>query len=117
MKCIRCDKECLDFQGSPCSNMGPFPKGITEPTIPPLNDGIVCRSYGNYGSTKFDPDSGREFIQFALCDQCLMDKGDDIVFIKYDVQLTITDYKLFKVHSSEKVEEFKAKLIDRKLDC
>ena len=34
------------------------------------NDGIMCQSYGNYGSTVFDPMDG-SYLAFNLCDPCV----------------------------------------------
>jgi hypothetical protein len=33
--------------------------------------GIVCHSYGNYGSTVFDSVFGEEHLVFFICDGCL----------------------------------------------
>ena len=45
-------------------------------SVPPIYDGLIFRSTGNYGSTIFDPlprsrfvDS--EFLQIAICDECI----------------------------------------------
>jgi hypothetical protein len=35
-----------------------------------LYGGVICRTYGNYGSAEFDP-QGSEFYEFYLCDNCL----------------------------------------------
>lgn len=34
------------------------------------NDGIMCSSYGNYGSTVFDP-MDMSFLAFNICDGCV----------------------------------------------
>lgn len=35
-------------------------------------DGVICRTYGNFGSTTFDPSPGEDlqFIEFVICDDC-----------------------------------------------
>jgi hypothetical protein len=52
-------------------------------SIFPVYDGVLCRSYGNFGSTLYDPMHGGDFLQFAICDKCLDENGDDIQRIKY----------------------------------
>ena len=37
-------------------------------------DGTTCRTYGNYGSTVFDP-LDHSFLTFSVCDECLREKG------------------------------------------
>lgn len=38
------------------------------------NDGVVCTTHGNYGSTVFDDLTG-EYLAFNICDSCLTDKA------------------------------------------
>ncbi len=35
------------------------------------DDGVVCTTHGNYGSTVFDPGDG-SYLEFNMCDQCLL---------------------------------------------
>lgn len=41
-------------------------------------DGLHFRSYGNYGSTIFDPVVGGNFLDIAICDVCIMKNLDDV---------------------------------------
>ena len=40
------------------------------------NDGIVCESQGNYGSTKFDGYFDGDVLYFNICDPCLVEAGE-----------------------------------------
>lgn len=66
MLCIICEKEIkTEFDLDP-NNLN---------TIQPAYDALVCRSYGNFGSTLFDPQDN-EFLQFILCDECAAKKAN-----------------------------------------
>lgn len=59
LRCIRCGK------------------GFTTDSPPdwkddgPPNDGLLFISYGNYGSTVYDPQgNGQEYLLVILCDEC-----------------------------------------------
>lgn len=41
-----------------------------------LYDGVIFKTVGNYGSTQFDPVCEPEYLEMAMCDKCLMEKGD-----------------------------------------
>lgn len=60
--CIHCGKE-LDGYG---------PEGSV--TAQP-SKGVMCTTYGNYGSTVFDP-MDKHFLAFNICDTCLVDLGE-----------------------------------------
>lgn len=55
LHCISCPTTMLNFMGS---------KGHQP------DNGLSFVSYGNYGSTVFDPMDGT-YIQIAVCDECL----------------------------------------------
>ena len=59
--------------------------------IPAMHDGIVCFSYGNYGSRLFDMDDG--CLRFALCDKCLVKKSKDILYIQYSTKKVVTEHR------------------------
>lgn len=40
------------------------------------DDGVMCTTSGNYGSTVYDPMDGR-FIGFNICDACFLKAGDE----------------------------------------
>jgi hypothetical protein len=49
------------------------------------NEGIICSSEGNYGSTRFDPITEEErgdTLLFFLCDDCLVERRDSIFLVK-----------------------------------
>jgi hypothetical protein len=41
-------------------------------------DGLHFRAYGNYGSVVFDPVMTGEYIDIAVCDQCIMKNLDKV---------------------------------------
>ena len=46
------------------------PSGPPGEETPP-NDGLLFISYGNYGSTVYDPlDGGQEYLLVVICDEC-----------------------------------------------
>lgn len=53
VQCVRCDKEL---------------ESLMSDSMQPLG-GTAFRSYGHYGSTKFDPLDG-SWIETSLCDEC-----------------------------------------------
>jgi len=81
MRCIVCGKSCEVLWDDA--------KG---PNVPAMHDGIVCYSSGNYGSRHLDPLNGGVCIRFALCDDCLVAKGDDILHIVYDRETTVVEH-------------------------
>jgi hypothetical protein len=38
------------------------------------NHGLMCLTYGNYGSTVFDPED-YSYLAFNICDQCMVDRA------------------------------------------
>ena len=57
LSCIRCGKTFT-------------PSGPDGDDTPP-NDGLLFISYGNYGSTVYDPQgNGQEYLLVVLCDEC-----------------------------------------------
>lgn len=38
------------------------------------DDGIMCQSHGNYGSTVFDPED-LSYLAFNICDDCIVEKA------------------------------------------
>lgn len=56
------------------------------------NDGVLCSTNGNYGSTIFDPMDGSELV-FNICDDCLVKAGEQgrIMATRSRVHVT-TDY-------------------------
>jgi hypothetical protein len=39
------------------------------------DDGVMCYTHGNYGSTVYDPFEG-EYLSFNICDPCLVAAGE-----------------------------------------
>jgi len=62
LNCFRCNCP-LQFAGSPRSAA----KAVRNQP----NDGLVFRSYGNYGSTFFDPMRESAYLEIAICDGCM----------------------------------------------
>ncbi len=57
LNCVRCGKTLT-------------PSGPPGEETPP-NDGLLFISYGNYGSTVYDPQgNGQEYLLVVLCDEC-----------------------------------------------
>jgi len=42
---------------------------------------VVCGSYGNYGTTVFDPLDRNKRVQFYICDVCFVEKVKRMHFI------------------------------------
>ena len=59
LDCIRCGKRFT-----------PSITTVDDDEAPP-NDGLLFISYGNYGSTVYDPmGNGQEYLLVVLCDEC-----------------------------------------------
>lgn len=58
----------------PCLKCGAVLTRVTPDYEGQPNDGIMCQSYGNYGSTVFDPMDG-SYLAFNLCDPCVKRAG------------------------------------------
>ena len=62
LKCIRCDRS---FDSDDRSDDGP------------PNDGLLFISYGNYGSTVYDPQgNGQEYLLVIICDDCAVAQAE-----------------------------------------
>jgi len=66
LKCIICEKELSEEEDD-------FPKRLDCWSI--LYDGIVFKSLGNYGSVEYDPFDADEYLEIAICDDCLVERG------------------------------------------
>ena len=79
IKCIVCDKE------------------LEEKDY--VHGGIPCFSHGAYGSKEYDPMSEDDFLEFYVCDECLVKKGDSIRRVtsiterKRLEEISFTEYK------------------------
>lgn len=61
-------------------------KGIGETdTIGVVYDGVVCRTFGNYGSSVYDPHmvTYAEHLEFYICDGCILKRLPDIKHVHY----------------------------------
>lgn len=47
-----------------------------------FNDCTIWRSYGNYGSSEFDPMSGELTCEAVICDECLNKKSKVVRVVK-----------------------------------
>lgn len=57
------------------------------------NDGLMCRTGGNYGSTVFDPVDGTN-LYFLICDECMEKAGEDGVVMTGRFQRPVTIEKM-----------------------
>jgi len=81
LRCISCDKKL---------------KEIMSPSDNHPNDACAFKSYGNYGSTIFDPMSDSEFLEINVCDECLKRKRDQVYHVRLKKRAeTVWDYKIF----------------------
>lgn len=64
MQCLCCDKLL-----EPVTDDAPY-----QP-----NDGVICDTSGNYGSTAFDACFGERLV-FFLCDDCLVAKKERLLY-------------------------------------
>jgi hypothetical protein len=51
-------------------------KNVFEDAQNQPSDGVACTTHGNYGSTVWDPVLTGEFLEFNLCDECLVKAGE-----------------------------------------
>jgi hypothetical protein len=65
--CIVCDKELENYV-----------EEIASESIGVVYGATIWRSYGNYGSTIYDPMSGDEFLEVCICDECLKKKHEKV---------------------------------------
>lgn len=59
----------------PCIICGCRLERVTSTAEGQPDDGIMCQSHGNYGSTVFDPDD-MSFLAFNICDECIVEKAE-----------------------------------------
>lgn len=53
-------------------------------SILPIMGGLMCKAFGNYGSTSFDPlGSTDEFLSFVLCDDCMVANAENIIWARH----------------------------------
>ena len=70
--CVICDKQLKEY--------GKSKKTDNTDVIPALENAIVCRSWGNFGSSIYDPMplQHEEFLEFYICDNCCKKKAEKI---------------------------------------
>lgn len=69
IKCIVCSKELENYSDKKTSmdRSGIQPSG-----------GLHFRTYGHYGSTIFDPVITDEWLDIAICDECVMENVEKV---------------------------------------
>jgi len=82
LSCLICDKELVNIH----NNISNQP-----------NYGVVCKTYGNYGSGVYDSFT-EEYLEFNLCDSCLIKASRKNQII---VTTKTKDRKLFKLDENE----------------
>jgi hypothetical protein len=89
MKCFDCGKEL-----EKCEH------GI-------IYGGLWCRSYGNYGSTLYDPlsDFSNEYLEFVICDDCMKLKADRVQWKRTHTEVEIVAKKSFKKYLDDETKE------------
>lgn len=55
-----------------CIKCGKTSRNFSEDGIHPIDSALVFRSYGNFGSTVFDPLDG-SYIDIVVCDTCMVE--------------------------------------------
>lgn len=70
-KCFVCDKQLREED---------VPVNENVECIGIIHDAVVCRTYGNYGSTVFDP-MNSDFLEFYICDVCLINRRDKVTHV------------------------------------
>jgi hypothetical protein len=60
----------------PCIICGTPLKNVWEDAENQPDGGVACITEGNYGSTVYDPVMTGEFLEFNLCDPCLVKAGE-----------------------------------------
>jgi hypothetical protein len=66
----------MSIEALPCIICGTSLKNVWQDAENQPNDGVACTTRGNYGSTVFDPVLSGEFLEFNLCDPCLVKAGE-----------------------------------------
>lgn len=65
----------MSVEALPCIVCGEPLKNVWEDTQNQPDDGVACTTSGNYGSTVWDPVLTGEFLEFNICDPCLVRAG------------------------------------------
>lgn len=58
----------------PCIICGCRLDRVTDSFEGQPDDGVMCQSHGNYGSTVFDPED-LSYLAFNICDNCIVEKA------------------------------------------
>lgn len=58
-----------------CLSCGKPLFNVTDNVPNQPNNGVVCHTSGNYGSTQYDALGDHSFLEFNVCDDCLGDAG------------------------------------------
>lgn len=79
--------ECL-----PCIVCGKTLYEVFNESSNQAQDGLAFKSYGQYGSTVFDPCNG-EYLEINICDECITKAGEEgRVYSGMDRRPVTTDY-------------------------
>jgi hypothetical protein len=97
MKCLICKKECHEEEAHE------FGDGTIHHEA---KDAIICRSYGNWGSSVYDPIAhDSEYLQFMVCDDCLSENGEHVRRVKYTQKTTVVDEESFFEYQDHNLRE------------
>ncbi len=74
-----------------------------DPTaLTAVYDGLWFRSYGNYGSSVFDPMPDDGFLQIVICDSCVEKKSERVTHIHRIRTTTTAEKTSFKTELEQK---------------
>jgi len=80
--CLVCDKE-VDVDDA----------GRESGSIQPAYNATVWRTWGNYGSTLFDPMLGDVYLEAVVCDNCLKAKKSQMELIRVRKRTEVVERK------------------------
>jgi hypothetical protein len=66
----------MSIEALPCIICGDTLKNVWEDAENQPSDGVACTTNGNYGSTVYDSILNGEFLEFNICDPCLVKAGE-----------------------------------------
>ena len=65
----------MSVEALPCIVCGKALRNVWETVENQPDGGVACATSGNYGSKVYDPGLTGEFIEFNICDECLVRAG------------------------------------------
>jgi hypothetical protein len=53
-----------------------------------VDGGLICSTHGNFGSAVFDPIHGDYRLVFYICDKCIIERKQNVLYVKYEQHTT-----------------------------